>query len=125
MLADIRGVVLNAGAASGVYEFEEVSRVRWTSSTLVISGLPHHLAPIHTLTTVPASRQPGIIPGAGDESRSTGTVTITFPLEEVSHVLVRELDGRETWRNSLVVGFVAGAVGGVIYWYHWLSDAFR
>ena len=78
---DIRGVVLGEGPDRETFEFSEVIDTRWTESALVITGVAH----------------------APGESEHGQTSTISFPLEDVSDVLVREMDGT---RASLIVAGV-------------------
>ena len=83
---DIRGVVLGEGPDRETFEFSEVIDTRWTESALVITGVAH----------------------APGESEHGQTSTISFPLEDVSDVLVREMDG--TRASLIVAGVIMSAV---------------
>lgn len=78
---NVRGVVLGEGPDSETFEFSDVLDSRWTETSLVIVGVVH-------------------APGEPDHGRET---TVTFPLADVSEVLVREVDGT---RSSIIVGGV-------------------
>ena len=87
VLGDIRGVVLDDGAEGSRVEFWSVAEVQWTSDALVITG---------------------IVDSPGRTGRSQ-LETRRFPLDHVSHVLVRETSpGRAFWM-SLGVGAATGA----------------
>ena len=94
MVGDIRGVVLNEEAGGGRIEFSRVSEVRWTSSELIITG---------TVTT------------RDDEGRALRrrgqTMTTSFPLEDVSHVLLAEPQYKYL---EIVTGIAVGAVLGIV-----------
>lgn len=82
---DIRGVVVGECAADGsgceTFEYSEVHGVQWSESALTITGVVH-------------------APGADDHGQiSTGS----FPLSDVSDVMVREFDGT---RASIIVAAV-------------------
>lgn len=81
VVGDIRGVVLKEQAGGGRIEFSRVSEVRWTPSELIITG---------TVTM--------------------GQTIATFPLEDVSHVLLAEPNNLEI-PAGLVVGTVLGLLG--------------
>ena len=86
VLGDIRGVILR-GADQRV-EFRQVSDVRWTADTLVITG----------------------VVDSPDRTRYSRAETISFPLDDVSYVLVRDFSpGRSFWA-SVGVGLATGAV---------------
>ena len=76
---NVRGVVLGEGPDSETFEFSEVEDFRWTETSLVIVGTVH-------------------APGEPDHGQTT---TATFPLADISEVLVNEVDGT---RSSLIVG---------------------
>lgn len=78
---NVRGVVLGEGPDSETFEFSEVLDSRWTETSLVIVGVVH-------------------APGEPDHGRES---TVTFPLADISEVLVREVDGT---RSSIIVGGV-------------------
>lgn len=81
---NVRGVVLGEGPDSETFEFSEVLDSRWTETSLVVVGVVH-------------------APGEPDHGRET---TVTFPLADISEVLIREVDGT---RSSLIV---AGVIMG-------------
>ena len=68
VIADIRGFVLTDEAGGDEFRFSEVAEVSWTSSHLSITG------------TVDDPRSPD----------HQGVRTISFPLGDVDHLLVRE-----------------------------------
>lgn len=74
VVGDIRGVVLKEQAGGGRIEFSRVSEVSWTSSELIITG---------TVTT--RYDEGGVL-----RRRGQTTMTASFPLEDVSHVLLAE-----------------------------------
>ena len=76
---NVRGVVLGEGPDRETYEFSEVEDFRWTETSLVIVGVVHAL-------------------GEPDHGQTTAA---TFPLADISEVLVNEVDGT---RSSLIVG---------------------
>ena len=76
---NVRGVVLGEGPDRETYEFSEVEDFRWTETSLVIVGVGH-------------------APGEPDHGQTTAA---TFPLADISEVLVNEVDGT---RSSLIVG---------------------
>ena len=82
---DIRGVVVGECAPDGsgceTFEYSEVHGVQWSESTVTITGVVH-------------------APGADDHGQIT---TGSFPLSDVSDVLVREFDGT---RASIIVAAV-------------------
>lgn len=78
---DLRGVVLGEGPNSRSFEFSEVLDTRWTETSLVLTGVVD-------------------APGEPDHGQPT---TVTFPLADISEVLVSELDGT---RASIIVGGV-------------------
>lgn len=86
---DIRGVVLGDcppdGTGCETFEYSEVHDVRWTETSLVITGAVH-------------------APGEDDHGQIT---TVTFPLAEVSDVLVSETAG--TRSSIIVAGILMGA----------------
>ncbi len=86
---NIRGVVLGEGPDSETFEFSGVEHVRWTEAALIVTGVV---------------RAPG-------ENGDGGTETISFPLSDVSEVLVRELDGT---RISVIVASVLVGTAAVI-----------
>ena len=82
---NVRGVVVGTGLDSETFEFSEVLDSRWTETSLVLVGVVH-------------------APGEPDHGRET---TVTFPLADISEVLVNEVDGT---RSSLIVaGVIMGA----------------
>ena len=96
VVGDIRGVVLKEEAGGGTIEFSQVSEVRWSSSELIISGTG--------------------MTGAAEAfvSRQHGpTVTASFALEDVGHVLIRSIpSGRKVMGHGAMVflGYLGGAV---------------
>ena len=88
---DLRGVVLGEGPARETFEFSEVLAVQWTESALVITGVV---------------QAPG-------EAGHGQTSTITFPLEDVSDVLVREMDG--TRASIIVAGVIMSAAIAIAF----------
>lgn len=86
MIADITGLVLTDEAGGVEFRFSEVSDVSWTSSDLSITGRIDD-------------------PGSADHQYVR---TVSFPLEDVDHLLVREYSpGR-----SFVAITVASALFG-------------
>lgn len=86
VLGDIRGVVLRGGEQR--VEFWQVSDVRWTADTLVITG----------------------VVDSPDRTSYSRPETISFPLDDVSYVLVREFNpGKSIW-TSVGLGLATGAV---------------
>ena len=85
VVADISGVALSPEAGGRIVSFSGVSHVRWTSSALLITG------------EVDA-------PGIPEHGQVT---TMSFPLEDVSHVLVREYDRLGSVITSFFAGFAA------------------
>ena len=85
VVADIRGVALSPGAGGRIVRFSSVSHVRWTSSALLITGEVDS-------------------PGIPEHEQVT---TMSFPLEDVSHVLVREYDLLRSAVASFLWGFAA------------------
>ena len=88
---DVRGVVLGEGPDSETLEFSEVHAAQWTESSLVITGVVH-------------------APGEADHGQIS---TVSFPLSEVSEVLVRELDG--TRMSVVVMAVLVGASAAVMF----------
>ena len=86
---DIRGVIVGECAPDGtgceMFEYSEVHDVRWTETSLVVTG------------TVNA-------PGEDGHGQIT---TVAFPLAEVSNVLVSETAG--TRSSIIVAGILMGA----------------
>ena len=86
---DIRGVILGEcpPEATGceLFEYSEVHDVRWTETSLVITGVVH-------------------APGEDDHGQIT---TVAFPLAEVSEVLVSDMDG--TRASIIVAGILMSA----------------
>lgn len=86
---DIRGVIVGEcppdGPGCETFEYSEVHDVRWTETSLVITGAVH-------------------APGEDDHGQIT---TVTFPLAEVSEVLVSETAG--TRSSIIVAGILMGA----------------
>lgn len=78
---DLRGVVLGEGPNSRSFEFSEVLDTQWTETSLVLTGVVD-------------------APGEDDHGQTT---TVTFPLADISEVLVSELDGT---RASIILGGV-------------------
>ena len=78
---NVRGVVLGEGPNSETFEFSEVLDTRWTETSLVVTGMVH----------------------APGESEHGQTTTVTFPLADISEVIVRELDGT---RSSIIIASV-------------------
>lgn len=78
---DVRGVVVGEGPDSETFEFSEVLDARWTETSLVLTGVVD-------------------APGEPDHGQTT---TVTFPLADISEVLVSELDGT---RASIILGGV-------------------
>ena len=76
----VYGVVLGEGPEAEVFEFAEVHEVRWTETALVISGV---------------TKEP-------DGARGEATA-VSFPLDDIDEVLVRELNAS---RVSIVMGGV-------------------
>ncbi len=75
---NVRGVVLGNETNARTVEFSEVYDTRWTETHLVLTGALH-------------------APGQPDHGQTT---TMSFPLADVSELLVRQLDGT---RSSLIV----------------------
>ena len=88
---DIRGVVLGEGPERETFEFSEVIDTRWTESALVITGVVH----------------------APGEAGHGQTGTISFPLGDVSDVLVREMDG--TRASLIVAGVIMSAAVAITF----------
>ncbi len=82
---NVSGVVLGEGQHSEMFEFSEVHDTRWTETSLVVTGVVH----------------------APDEPDDGQFTTVTFPLDDISEILVRELDGT---RSSIII---AGVIMGV------------
>lgn len=82
---NVRGVVLGEGPGSETFEFSEVYDTRWAETSLVVTGVVH-------------------APGEADHGQTT---TVTFPLADVTEVLVREVDG--TRSSIIVAGVIMGA----------------
>ncbi len=82
---NVRGVVLGEGEQSERFEFSEVHETRWTESSLVVSGVVH-------------------APGTPEHGQTTA---VTFPLDDISEVLVSEVDG--TRSSIIVAGVIMGA----------------
>lgn len=78
---NVRGVVLGQGPGTETFEFSVVHDARWTETSLVVAGVVH-------------------APGESDHGRTT---TATFPVADISEVLVSEVDGT---RSSIIVGGV-------------------
>lgn len=78
---DVRGVVLGDGPDSQTFEFSEVIDARWTETSLMLTGTVH-------------------APGEPDHGQTT---TASFPVADISELLVRELDGT---RSSIILGGV-------------------
>ena len=85
----VHGVVLGEGPDADVVRFSEIGEARWTETALVITGVLD---------------APGE-PGHGEVS------TVTFPVADVSQVLVREVDAT---RMSIGIGGVLMAVSVAI-----------
>lgn len=86
---DIRGVVVGECAPDGsgceTFEYSEVHGVQWSENAVTITGVVH-------------------APGAADHGQiSTGS----FPLSDVSDVMVREFDG--TRASVIVAAVLVGA----------------
>lgn len=88
---DVRGVVLGEGPDSETFEFSEVMDVRWTETSLTITGVVH------------ATGEP-------DHGR---TSSVSFPLSEISEVLVSEFDG--TRASVIVMAVLVGASAAVMF----------
>lgn len=88
---NVRGVVLGEGTDSETFEFSEVHDARWTESSLVITGVVH-------------------APGEADHGRIS---TVSFPLSEVSEVLVSEFDGTRV--SVIVMAVLVGASAAVMF----------
>ena len=88
---DIRGVVLGEGPERETFEFSEVNDTRWTQSALVITGVVH-------------------APGEAEHGQ---TSTVSFPLEDVSDVLVREMSG--TRASIIVAGVIMSAAVAITF----------
>lgn len=84
MMADISGFVLTNEAGGVEFRFSEVSEVSWTSSHLSITG------------TIDDPRSPD-----HQEVR-----TISFPLGDVDHLLVREYRSGKSFLASTAVAIV-------------------
>lgn len=82
---NVRGVVLGEGPDSEEFEFSDVQDARWTETSLVVVGVIH-------------------APGEPDDGQIT---SVTFPLEDISEVIVRELDG--TRSSIILAGVIMGA----------------
>lgn len=87
----VRGVVLGEGDQSERFEFSEVHDARWTESSLTIIGLVH-------------------APGEADDGQLS---TVSFPLSDVSEVLVQELDA--TRLSVIIMGTIVGASIAIMY----------
>ena len=94
VVGDIRGVVLKEEAGGGRIEFSRVSEVRWTSSELIITG---------RVTT------------RDDEAfalrRRGQTITTSFPLDDVSQVLLAEHRYKYL---EIAPGIAVGAILGAL-----------
>ncbi len=82
---DLRGVVLGEGPNGRTFEFSELFGAEWTETSLVLTGVVH-------------------APGEPDHGQTT---TVTFPLADISEVLVSELDG--TRASIILGGIIMGA----------------
>lgn len=86
---DIRGVVVGECAPDGsgceIFEYSEVHGVQWSQSAVTITGVVH-------------------APGAEDHGR---TSTASFPLSDVSDVMVREFHG--TRASVILAAVLVGA----------------
>lgn len=88
---DVRGVVLGEGPDSETFEFSDVMDARWTETSLTITGVVH-------------------APGEADHGR---TSSVSFPLSEVSEVLVSEFDG--TRASVIVMAVLVGVSAAVMF----------
>ena len=95
VLGDIRGVILHAPERKRV-EFAQVSDVRWSSDTLTIAGIVN----------------------ASDRTVAVATETLSFPLEDVSYVLVRDFSPGKSFLASIGTGFAIGA-GVALLMFHY------
>lgn len=86
VLGDIRGVILQAPERKRV-EFAEVSDVQWSVDTLTITGIVN----------------------ASDGTVAVASETLSFPLKDVSHVLVRDFSPGKSFLASIGTGFAIGA----------------
>ena len=84
--ADLRGIQLQGVAGDERIMFSHVSGLRWTPSTLVVTG------------TVDA-------PGSPDHRQVR---TLSFPLDEVNALLVREYDSSRSVLLALGLGGLLG-----------------
>lgn len=94
VLGDIRGVVLGDGVNERRVEFFEVSRVRWTSSALVTTGAVDY-------------------PGRAGR-RPVEKISFSFPLDDISYVLVREFSPGKSFWQSVGGGLAVGALAGLV-----------
>lgn len=92
VMADTRGFVLTDEAGGVAFRFSEVLEVRWTSSDLSITG---------TIDD----------PGSADHQQVR---TISFPLGDVGHLLVREYRPGRSFVAATVASTLAGFVLGWI-----------
>ena len=97
VIADIRGFVLTDEAGGVEFRFSEVSDVRWTSSDLSITG---------TIDD----------PGSADHQQVR---TVSFPLGDVNHLLVREYRPGRSFLASTALAIVLAAV---LTWVVFLTD---
>lgn len=105
IVGDIRGVVLKEEAGGGRIEFSRVSEVRWTPSELVITG-----------TVMTRGDEGGVLRRRGQ------TMTTSFPLEDVSHVLLAEPQYKYLEIGTgIAVGAVLGLVGFAILFFSGFS----
>ena len=92
---DIRGVVVGACAPDGsgceTFEYSEVHGVQWSESALTITGVVH-------------------APGADDHGQVS---TASFPLADVSDVLVREFNS--TRASIILAAVLVGASAAVAF----------
>lgn len=98
VVGDIRGVVLREEAGGGRIEFSQVSEVRWTSSELIISG-----------TGMTGAAEAFVL------RQLSPTVTASFALEDVSHVLVPSIPSGRKVIGHAAAAFLGYSVGAVAF----------
>ena len=87
----VRGVVLDAGSAQKTFEFSDMESAIWSETSLTVTGAVN--APF--------------------QDNHGRVETMSFPLADVSEVIVREVDW--AWVAVYAVSYVAGGiVGGIV-----------
>ena len=88
---DIRGVVFGEGPDRETFQYSEVHGVQWTETALVITGVVH-------------------APGEPEDGQIN---TTSFPLSDVSDVLVMEVAG--TRLSIIVAAVIVGAAAAITF----------